>query len=132
PWSLRSVRVRWNGVQICDRIAFDPESITVEEILREQNAAVRGVLLERVGADWFVDHSEATLVDEDQDAGGSRRLLRVPFFENEDYLFIELYCPSTGHRYMLRVPPDMRTCQQAVAWTAGYSIPTAYRPVEET
>lgn len=132
PWSLRSVRVLWNGVQISDRVAFDPESITVEEIMREQNASVRSVLLERVGADWFVDHAEATLIDEDEDPGGRRRLLRVPFFEKEDYFFVELHCPSTGHRYMLRVPPDVKTCQQAVAWTAGYSSPAAYRPIEET
>lgn len=132
PCSLRSTRVRWNGVQVSDRIAFDPQSITIEEILTEPNAALRRVLLERVGVDWFVDHAEAQVVDTDHDAAGTRRLLRILFDGDEDYLFVEVHCPSTRQRYILRVPPTMRTCQEAVAWTAGYTNPDAYQPAVET
>jgi hypothetical protein len=128
---MRSVRVRWNGVPVSDRIAFDPQSIAIGEILEERNVAIRRTLLERVGYDWFVDNARAEVVDEDVDAGGKRRLLRVPFDGDEDYLFVEVHCPSTHHRYLLRVPPRMQTCQQAVAWTAGYAV-SNYQPVRET
>jgi hypothetical protein len=124
--------VRWNGIQVPDRVAFDPESITVTEILTERNAEMRRVLMERVGYEWFVDHARTVLVDEDAAPGGTRRLLRIHFDGEEDYLFVEVRCPSTGSRYVLRVPPEMRTCQQAVAWTAGYSTAERYRPVQET
>ena len=40
-------------------------------------------------------------------------------------------CPSTGGRYLLRVPPTMKTCRQAVAWTAGFDDPSLYRPLVE-
>ncbi len=132
PWSLRSVRILWNGVLIPNRVAFDPESITVGEILNESNVAIRRVLLERVGYEWFVDHADATVLDEDQDPGGTRRLLRISGCVAEDYYFVELHCPSTGDRYLLRVPPDMQSCHQAVAWTAGYTTPGHYQPIRET
>jgi hypothetical protein len=41
-------------------------------------------------------------------------------------------CPSTGRRYALRVPPTMRSCRQAAAWTAGFDNPDLYRPLIET
>lgn len=132
PWSLRSVRVCWNGLHVPDRVAFDPESITVAEILAERNAEMRRVLLECVGYAWFIDHAHAAVLDQDSAPGGARRLLRIRFDGEEDYVFVEVHCPSTLDRYILRVPPDMRTCQQAVAWTAGYSTPDRYRPVQET
>ena len=49
PESLHAVSLRWRGVSISPRIAFQPESITVDEILAETNAELRRVLLERFG-----------------------------------------------------------------------------------
>jgi hypothetical protein len=34
--------------------------------------------------------------------------------------------------YFIRVPPDMRTAQQAVAWTFGMEDPKDYEPDFET
>ena len=133
PWSLRSVSVRWRGVPVSDRIAFgDRDDISVEEILSEPNVTYRRVLVERVGLDWLVDRARATTVDCDQDRGGERRLLRIEFDGGEDVVCVVVRCPSTGSRYVLRSPPEMRTCTQAVAWTAGYANPDFYRPEVET
>lgn len=38
---------------------------------------------------------------------------------------------GTRRSYVIRVPPDIRTCQAAVAWTFGLSV-ADYRPVTET
>lgn len=120
-------------MQVPDRVAFgDPDDIGVAEIVGEPNLAYRSVLLERVGLDWLVDHARAAVVDRDLDAGGERRLLRIPFAGGEDVTCVEVRCPTTGHRYVLRVPPQMQTCRQAVAWTAGFSNPSDYQPVAET
>ena len=32
---------------------------------------------------------------------------------------VQVTRPSTGREYLLRVPPGMTTCAQAVAWTVG-------------
>jgi hypothetical protein len=132
PWSLRSVRILWHGVPVSDRIAFEPESITVREILSEPNLELRRVLIDRVGMEWFVTNSRAEVIDRDRDSGGDRELLRIRFDGGEDLLCVAVRCPSTGRRYILRVPPEVRTCRQAVAWTAGIEDPTKYKPAVET
>ncbi len=38
---------------------------------------------------------------------------------------------GTRRSYVIRVPPDIRTCQAAVAWTFGLSV-AEYRPAAET
>jgi hypothetical protein len=113
-------------------VAFDPESITPDEILHEPNLTMRWVLLDRVGMEWFLDRSDPSIVDVDHDAGGQRRLMRIAFPNGEDVVCLEVHCPSTGHRYVLRVPPRMGNCAQAAAWMAGYSNPANYQPIVET
>src|SRR5262249_25288169 len=49
PKSLQGVDMRWQGVRVEERILFRPETISVEEILQEQNAERRRVLLDRFG-----------------------------------------------------------------------------------
>lgn len=132
PTSLRSVRILWHGTRVPDRVAFDPESITVDEILGEQNVTWRRVLLERVGIERFMSQADARIADNDRDAGGERRLLRISFHNGEDVVCLVVHCPSTGHRYMLQVPPATRNCVEAAAWVAGYRNPNDYRPVMET
>jgi len=92
----------------------------------------RRVLLERVGFERFLREVEAEVVDEDTDAGGERRLLRVAMQGDEDLVCVSVKCPSTGRQYLLRVPPRTRTCHEAVAWTAGFSNPHDYKPAIET
>ncbi len=131
PASMAGVNLRWRGVPIDDRIAFRPDSIEVKEVLEEQNAGRRRVLLERIGVDRFMVEADAQLLDEDSDPGGIRRLLRVPLPGDEDLVCVMVHCPSTGGRYLLRVPPNMKTCRHAVAWTAGFDDPKLYRPLVE-
>ena len=132
PWSLRSVRILWRGIPVSDRIAFNPETITVDEILEESNQTRRQILLERAGLAWFIEHSHAVVLDRDSDNGGERQLLQLPFDRGEEVVCVQVHCPSTGNQYVLRVPPSMRTCRQAVAWTAGFDDPDEYQPDIET
>lgn len=131
PWSLRSTRLLWRGVPVPPDVAFHPETISVEEILSEENAELRRVLLERVGMEWFIEHAGAEQLDADLAAGGPRRLLRICMAE-ETLVCVQVQCPSTANRYILRVPPETRTCRQAIAWTAGFSDPDHYQPIQET
>ncbi|MCI0456468.1 MAG: hypothetical protein L0Z62_05750 [Gemmataceae bacterium] len=132
PASLRGVRLRWRGVPVDERIAFRPETITAQEILDEPNAELRRVKLERCGFERFLQEAKAEVLDRDRDTGGPRQLLRVPLPGDEDLVCVSVYCPSTRRHYLLRVPPTLRTCRQAVAWTAGFDDPDDYRPLMET
>ena len=132
PPSLADVRLLWRGVPIAPRIAFEPGSITVAEILAESNSELRRVLLERFGLERFLTEANPEVLDQDRDVGGERKLLRVPMEGDEALVCILVLCPSTGRRYILRVPPTMKTCRQAIAWTAGFENPDDYRPLVET
>ncbi|REJ68208.1 MAG: hypothetical protein DWQ31_08755 [Planctomycetota bacterium] len=132
PKSLEGVGLRWRGVRIDERIAFQPEEITGQEVLEEANAELRRVKMERMGFDRFIDEIAPEILDRDTDAGGERKLYRVELEDDEPLVCVEVLCPSTGRRYLLRVPPDTQTCHQAVAWTAGFDNPKDYRPLIET
>lgn len=132
PAASSTTEIRWKGVPIDARIAFQPETIKVHEVLNEANTERRRVLLERMGYEKFLSHARAKVLDRDEDAGGERRLLQVPMRNDEDLVCLAVYCPSTGRQYMLRVPPQMRTCHQAAAWLAGYDNPADYCPLIET
>ncbi len=131
PRSMAGVRLRWHGVTIDERIAFHPETITADEVLAEENAELKRVLLERCGLERFLSEAQADVLDTDSDAGGVRKLLCVPIEGDEPVVCVMVHCPSTGGRYLLRVPPTMTTCRQAVAWTAGFDDPKLYQPVAE-
>ncbi len=132
PASLRGVRLRWRGVLVDERVVFQPETITVDEVLGERNVEVRRVMMECMGYDRFLAEARATVLDQDRDPGGARRLLRVPIPRDEDLVCLAVTCPSTGRDYMLRVPPTMRSCRQAAAWIAGFDDADAFAPLAET
>lgn len=132
PRSLRSVQTVWRGVRVSDRIAFHPDTITVREILWEENVELRRVLLERVGMEWLYANARPEVIDSDFDPGGPRQLLRVSFASGPDFVCLEVRCPSTGRKYLLQVPPQIPTCADGAAWLAGFNSARHYRPVLET
>lgn len=126
------VGLRWRGIPVSRRIVFEPESLTPEEILSERNAEMRRIMIERFGYERLFAASNAFEIDADQDAGGPRRLMRIELENDEDVVCAFVKCPSTGRQFALRVPPNIKTCHEAVAWTAGFDDPKQYKPVLET
>ena len=132
PERYAHVGLRWRGIQVSHRVVFEPHTLTPEEILGERNAEVRRVMMERFGYERLFDAAEAEVMDRDRDAGGERRLMRIQVENDEPLVCVAVQCPSTGHKFVLRVPPTTRNCAQAVAWTAGFDNPADYRPMRET
>ena len=132
PAGLEGVPLRWRGVSVDRRIAFDPETITAAEVLAEANAERRRVMLERMGYEAFLKEADARVLDRDTDPGGERRLFRVPMEGDEELVCLSVICPSTGRQYVIRVPPTTDTCHAAAAWIAGFDDPSLYRPLVET
>jgi hypothetical protein len=127
-----NVTIRWRGVEVSHRVAFQPETITSQEVLREPNLEVRRVLTERIGYGRFLDEVGAKTLDSDTDPGGPRSLLRVEIPDDEPLVVLAVSCPSTQRRYLLRVPPTTGSCHQAAAWIAGFDDPDLYAPLAET
>ncbi|BAY24612.1 hypothetical protein NIES2100_44070 [Calothrix sp. NIES-2100] len=123
--------LRWRGVQVSDRIAFESQSITGQDILNTENVELRRVLIERMGYEKFLQQVGGLIRDRDRDAGGERQLIYIPFEDDEALMVLKVICPSTKHTHILRVPPDMQTCHQAAAWIAGFNNPDDYNPAIE-
>lgn len=132
PSSLDGIGLRWRGVSVTPQIAFFPETLKSTDALAEANAEVRRVMIERIGFDRFMQESGARVLHEDTDPGGQRQLLQVDLEGDEPLVCVSVSCPSTRRHYLIRVPPTMRTCHQAVAWTAGFDDANEYRPLVET
>jgi hypothetical protein len=132
PPKSQGAQIQWRSVPIDARIAFQPETITSKEVLAEQNAEKRRVLLERMGYERFMEQAEAKVLNEDTDRGGTRQLMRVEMTGDEPLVCLSVRDPSTGRQYLLRVPPTMTTCHQAAAWIAGFDNPSDYKPAIET
>lgn len=132
PASLARVQLRWRGVRVDQRVAFQPETLTAREALAEANAELRRVMIERMGYLRFAQEANPTVLDDDLDAGGPRQLLKIDLNEDEPLVGLACACPSTGRRYLIRVPPKTLTCHQAAAWIAGFDDPALYHPNVET
>lgn len=131
PPKLQGVQLRWRGVRINEQIAFKPESFSAHDVLATVNMELRRVLLERVGYERFVSEAAAEEIDRDFDMGGVRRLLRIQIPRDEALVCVTYHCPSTQRLYVTRVPPNMQTCHQAVAWIAGFDNPDDYKLIAE-
>jgi len=96
-----------------------PDRWQAEWLLSEENAELRRVLIERIGYDRICQELEVTELDSWQEY----TLLSIEFDDDFDdegnakpvYL-LKMTCPSTGHIHALRVPPDMRSAQEAIRW----------------
>jgi hypothetical protein len=132
PQMAPGARLRWRGVEVQPDIVLHPETISTERVLREPNAELRRVLMERMGYERFVTDVGAQILDTDTDPGGKRELLRVELSDDEPLVVLSVRCPSTGRQYLLRVPPSTQRCHDAAAWIAGFDDPTQYAPLCET
>lgn len=123
--------LRFRGVEVGDRTAFESDSITGQDILNTENVELRRVLIERLGYEKFVREVGGIIRDRDHDKGGERQLVYIPFEDDEPFVVLKVICPSTGHIHILRVPPYMENCHQAAAWIAGFNNPDDYNPLIE-
>ncbi|MCY3411345.1 MAG: hypothetical protein INQ03_06885 [Candidatus Heimdallarchaeota archaeon] len=104
------------------------QDLSGQDILAVHNQEIRRRLIRRMGYTKFVREVRGRVIHRD----GSSQLVKIISPRGqEDYVFVRVVCPSTGDTYIIRVPPDMRTCRQAVAWTFGLTE-DQYHPLIET
>jgi hypothetical protein len=122
----------WHGVTVPSRIIRQPETISVVDIDSERNIEVRRVMMERFGHGRYIMGSGAAIIDQD-DCGV---LYRREFADDEPLVMVEVkdatIQPDGSRRtYLLRVPPNVTSAREAVAWTFGMTG-SEYSPDVET
>jgi hypothetical protein len=117
-----------SGVQVTRKLCEeDPDEWDGYEVLRIPNAQLRSSFLNKMGYQRLLEKVEHEVIDTDDDGS---QLLAITV-ASEPYLrlgidrimhLLKVICPSTGAAYVLRVPPDIRTCRQARHWTFGLGL----------
>jgi hypothetical protein len=107
-----------HGVRVPAHVVEAPQTITVDQIRDEENVELRRVMLDRYGHARYLRDADAERVHAD-DTG---TLWRCPLPGDEDLVMVQVTNATPGpdgsrRIYWLRVPPDVHTAQQAVAWT---------------
>lgn len=127
----------YHGVRIPAYIIEKPETITVVHIHKEVNQEVRRVMLEKYGLERYLRNSKAELIHTDKYGKLYKKQLKTKnriWIETIAIVLVENSTKEpdgTRKKYFLRVPPQMRTAKQAVAWTFGLKA-SEYQPLQET
>lgn len=123
-WSIYSV----NGVRVPAYIINTPEQITVKKIEEEENTEIRRVMIDQYDREFkgkYIQDSGAKIISKDTDKFGRERILYSKDIPNDEPLTMVKVINSTPEpdgkykEYFLRVPPTMKTPEEAVAWTFG-------------
>jgi len=119
-----------HGTRIPAHIINHPEKITAQQILAEENAEIRRVMVERVGMERFLSEAGARKIHSHD--MGDLFSIDIPNDPDEVLRAVRVTDPSTGRVYFLRVPPQIERADDAVAWTFGFETAKNYRPLVET
>jgi hypothetical protein len=130
------------GVRVNERFFSPNYKIKSDDILHEENMEVRRVMMERLGIDNFLLDIEANEIARD-DYGVLYRGKEFPVFKHwlgntEQLTYVRLLnsTPEPGttddfKEYLLRVPPETKTPQEAVGWS--FELETEqYEPAQQT
>jgi hypothetical protein len=121
-WPDRSGRWYWQGIAVPAKLVASRDDLSAEQIARIDNQELRRVALERLGWQRFLETADAEL--RAQDDYGKLWSTQIRF-DGERAQVVEVVnatpeLDGSYRRYFLRVPPEMRTARQAVAWTFGF------------
>jgi len=137
----------YHGVTVSAQVIETPETITIEQIKKEENAEVRRCMVERMGWERFYVEAGMKVLHEDtlesnfpsipvsELVSESARLVTsyrpgtetaqlleaegIKDYEDRPLRFVRLTDPSTGRQYTLRVLHSHTRCYEAIAWTFG-------------
>jgi len=116
----------WKGILISKNVIEDP--LTVSDILDEDNAEVRRVMVDIFGIDRFVVESKSKTLDKQ----GEYELLEVPYLDDGGHMMaLKMRCPTTLAVYVHTVHPECTNIEQALAWKRGEDDFKNARPYKE-
>lgn len=107
-----------NNVDVDEQIVMRPETQTIKQIREEQNEEVKRIRIERFGWGRYFDEIKAKLIHERaNDIEGTKEFL---FRSDKDNMTaLMCICPSTRKEFILEVPPETKTCEEAQEWLSS-------------
>ena len=110
-----------HGVMLPAWIIEQPEQITPAKIDAAENVEIRRVMIDRYGQARYLLDSGAELLHSD----GYGDLYSTIVQDDEPLMMVKVInstpeADGSFKDYFVRVPPGMRTAEQAVAWLGGF------------
>lgn len=112
-----------------------PETLSRNQIMEMENMEMCRIAIDRYGVDNFLSQLErGDIVDERMDpiSGINEMLVFLyaaevpapsPYYLGEmmwqNIYALVCFCPSTARRYLIQVPSDTKTCDEAQQWLKG-------------
>ena len=129
-----SISYYYENVRIPPHFWTKPEQLTIEEVLAHPNAEVRYVGMKIIGMDKVMKSKKTKIIHKDEKKG--QVLFSIKGIFEEPVCYVKVVNSTaepdgTFKDYYICVPPDMKSCKQAVAWTFGLEADD-YNPGQET
>jgi len=103
----------YHGVNLPEKYGqVHPNQWQAQWLLAEENAEVRRVLIEEIGYERIIQELQAKQIDSWQEYA----LLQIDNADVEPICLLKMTCPSTGFIHTLRVPPNLTSAREAIAW----------------
>ncbi len=134
----------WKHVQIEPSLWNSKDTISVAEVLSIPNVEIRRCMIEMIGYAELIRRggNQFKVLDEDMDTGAILFRLDMPENDKKEPVVVVKVLDGTPVKdangklyrkeYFLRVPPDYKTCKEAIAWTFAMDPKEYYRLEEET
>ncbi len=116
---FRKSRGHWNDSEILQRLKdyqlfFKLDKLTAREVLNCKNAEIRSMLLRSFGTERLLRELGGAVEHQE---GDSQLIIVQLGKEMEPLKIIKVRDSTIGQFYILRVPPSVHTCKEAIAWT---------------
>lgn len=121
-----------SGVKVSRKLSEeDPDQWDAGEVLRIPNIQLRSSFLNKLGYERLLQKIEHQVIDTDTDGSQLLQVALTPggYAESGADRFMRLLrvvCPSTQATYVLRVPPEVQSCQEARHWTLGLDLDSVH------
>lgn len=124
----------YENIRVPPHYITNPESLTLQEVLAHVNTEVRFVGMKIVGMDKVMNDKKTKIIHRDEQKG--QVLFQIKGIFQDPVCYVKVVNSTqepdgTFKDYYLCVPPDVKTCKQAVAWTFRLEE-QEYQPGQET
>ena len=122
----------WKGIFIEPSLWNSKDTISAQDVLKLPNAEVRRCMVEIIGYEAFIKRAKPKILDKDEKTGATLYKVDMPSDDSSEPLIVVRVLDGTPHKdehgeefrkeYFLRVPPAIKTCAEAIAWTFDLKV----------
>lgn len=102
------------GVRVPEEVVMAPETITIEDIRNEDNQEVRRIMIDRFGWLRYLEETGTKVIDHRKNDRDSQTEVLVEDEDGRRHMIV--HDPSTGRRYVMGLPREIKSCQEGQMW----------------